>query len=94
MPGVVDPVGGGVQATDYGRGTHLPGAVEWTVAVQGVRGGDGERIIGGAQDDTAWASCIEKMELENLGHRGRSVACGAIWWRDAQDKQRGGQQCE
>ena len=40
MPGGRDPVGGGVQATDNGRGTHLSGATEGTGTVQGVRVGD------------------------------------------------------
>ena len=56
MPGVRDPVRGGVRAMDDRRGTLLPGAAERTSAVQGVQGGDGDGIIGGAQYDTVWAS--------------------------------------
>ena len=56
MPGGGEPVRGGVRATDDGRGTHLPEAADGTDAVQRVWGGDGDGIIGGAQDDTAWAS--------------------------------------
>ena len=41
--------------------------------MQGVRGGDGGGIVGGAQDDTAWASGRGEMELENLGHGGRAA---------------------
>ena len=52
MTGGGDPVGGGVRATDDGRGTLLPGAAEGMIAVQGVRGGDGGGIIGRTQDDT------------------------------------------
>ena len=73
MPGGGYPVGGGVQLTDYGRGTLLPGAAEGAGAVQGVQGGDGDGVIGGAQDDTAWASFRGEIELENLNHRGRAV---------------------
>ena len=63
MPGGGDPVGGGIRATDEGRGTHLPGAVEETGAVQGVWGGDDSGIIGRAQDDIAWSSGRGEMEL-------------------------------
>ena len=56
MPGGGDPVGGGVWETDDRRETLIPGAAEGTDAVQGVQGGDGGRIIGRAQDDTAWTS--------------------------------------
>ena len=59
-----DPVGGGVRATDDGRGTPIPGATEGTGAVQGVQGGDRRGIIGGAQDDTAWESVRVATELE------------------------------
>ena len=52
MPGGGDPVRGGVQMTDDGRGALLPGASEGTGAVQVVHEGDGSGIIGGAQDDT------------------------------------------
>ena len=72
MSGGGDPVGGGVHATDDRRGTRLPGASEGTGSVQGVQGGDGGGIIGGAQYDTAWASDRGDMDLENLGHRGKS----------------------
>ena len=53
MPGDGDPVGGGVRATDDGRGTLLPRATEGMVTVQVVRGGDGGGIFGGAKDDTS-----------------------------------------
>ena len=53
-----------MRATDDGRGTLLLGAVEGTGAVQGVRVGDVDLIIGGAQDDTAWASGRGETELE------------------------------
>ena len=56
MPGGGEPVGGGVRVMDDGRGTLLPVAAEVTGAVQGVCGGDDNGVIGGAQDDTAWAS--------------------------------------
>ena len=52
MPGGGNPVGGGIRATDDGRGTLLPGVSEGTGEVKGVWGEDGGRIIGGAQDDT------------------------------------------
>ena len=51
MPGVGYPVGGGVQATDDGKWTLLPGAKEGTGTVQRVRGGDGRGFFGGAQDE-------------------------------------------
>ena len=73
MPGGGDPFGGGIQATDDGRGTHLPGAAEGTGSVQGVRGGDDYRIIDGEQDDKLWASGRGEMELENLIQGGRSA---------------------
>ena len=70
MSGGGDPVGGGVQATDDGIGTLLPGAAEGTGAVQEVRGGDGGWIYGRAHDDTTWASGRVYMDLENLNHGG------------------------
>ena len=73
MPGGRDPVGGGVRATDDGRGTFLPGAAEGTGAVQGVQGGDGRLINGRAHADTTWASNRGDMELDNLDHGGRTV---------------------
>ena len=63
MPGGGEPDGGGVWATDDRRGTLLPGAAEGTGEVQGVRGEDGGGIIGGAQDDTAWAIGRGKIDL-------------------------------
>ena len=53
MPGGRYPFGGGVRAMDDRRGAFLPGATEGTGPVQGVWGGDGDGIFGGAQDDTA-----------------------------------------
>ena len=53
MPGGGYPVRGGVRTTDDRRGTLLLGAIEGTGIVQGLRGGDGSGIFGGAQDDTA-----------------------------------------
>ena len=41
--------------------------------MQGVQGGDGNRIFGGSQDDTEWASGRGKMDLENLVHGGRAA---------------------
>ena len=38
--------------TDYGRDDLLPEATEGTGTIQGVWGGDGDWIFGGAQDDT------------------------------------------
>ena len=73
MPGGGEPFGGGVQATDDGRRTHLPGAAEGTGAMQGLWGGGGYGIIGGAQDDTAWTSGRGVMDLENLGHGGKAA---------------------
>ena len=73
MPGGGDPGGGGVQATNFGRGTHVPGAIEVTGSVPGVRVVDGGVIFGGSQDDTTWASARRETELENLRHRGRST---------------------
>ena len=72
MPGGGDPVGGGVQATDDGRGTLLPGAAEGTGAVQGVRGGDGGCIDGRAHEYTKWVSGRGDMDFNNLGHWGRT----------------------
>ena len=63
MPGNGDPVGGGVRATDYWRGTILPGATEGTIPVQGVRRGYVGGIFGGAQDGTAWASGRVETDL-------------------------------
>ena len=63
MPDGGDPVGGGVQAADDGKGTLLPGAKEGTGPVQVVQGVDGCRIFGGAQGDTAWASGRLEKEL-------------------------------
>ena len=68
-----DPVGGSVWATDYRRGTLLPGAAEGTGAVRVIRGGDGVWIDVRAHDDTTWASGRGEMELENLGHGGRTM---------------------
>ena len=47
--------------------------IEGAGTVQGVQGGYGGRIFGGAQDYTARASGRGEMELENLGHRGKAV---------------------
>ena len=58
---------------DDERGTLLPVAVEGTGSSQGVRGGGGGRIIGGEQDDTAWASYRREIDLEKLGHGGRAA---------------------
>ena len=78
MSGSGDIVRGGVRATDDGIGILLPGAAEGTGAVQGVWRGDGDGIIGGAQDDTAWSSGRGEMGLENFGHGGRAAdkLCG------------------
>ena len=73
MPGGRDTVGGGVRAAGDRRGNLLPRAAEGTGEVQGVQVGDGGRIIGGEQDDTEWASGRGEIELENLGHGGRSA---------------------
>ena len=66
-------VGGRVLETDNRGGTHLTGAIEGTGPVQGVRGGDGGRIYGGAQYDSAWESGRGATELEYLGHGGRAA---------------------
>ena len=71
MPGGRDPVGGGVRATDNGGETHIMGSTEGTGPVQG---GYGDRIFGGAQNDTEWASGTGETDLKNLGHGGRAVA--------------------
>ena len=73
MPGGGDPVVGGVLDTDDRRANLLPGAAEGTGAVQGVQGGYGGGIFGGAQDDTAWSSDRGDTEPKNLGHGGRST---------------------
>ena len=73
MPGRGEPYVGGVQATDDGRGTILPGAAEGMGAMKGVWGGDGRWIISGAHDYTTWASGKGDMDLENLGHGGITV---------------------
>ena len=73
MPCGGDPIVGGVWVIDDRRGTHLPGEAEGTGAVQGLQGGDGGRIIIGAQDDTAWTISRGEIDLENLGIRGRAV---------------------
>ena len=62
-----------MQETDNGGGPNLHGATEGTGPVQGVRGGDGGGIFGGAQDDTAWKSGRGKTDLGNLDHRGRAA---------------------
>ena len=41
--------------------------------MQGVRGGYGNWIFGGAQDDTEWASNRGETDLENLGHGVRAA---------------------
>ena len=68
-----DLVGGGVRATDDGRGKLLPGAVKGTGALQEVQVGDDGWIIRGVHDDTTWVSGIGDMDLENLSHRGRTA---------------------
>ena len=73
MPGGGDPVGGGVQATDEGIGTFLPGATEGTGPVQGVQGGDGGGVCGRTHDESAWASGRGAMELEDLSHKRRAA---------------------
>ena len=73
MPGGGDPFGGDVRATNDGRGTFLPGGVEGTGAVQGVRGRDGVWINGRAHEETTWVSGRGYMELEKLGHGGNTL---------------------
>ena len=41
--------------------------------MQGVQGGDGGEICGGAQDDSAWASGRGAKELEKLDHGVRAA---------------------
>ena len=73
MPGGGEPVGGIVRASDDRIWTLLLGSEEGTGAVHGVRRGDGGWIIGREHDDTTWESGREDMDLENLGHRGRTT---------------------
>ena len=73
MTGSRDPFGGGVQAPDEGRGTLQLGAAEGTGAVQGLWGEDGGWIDGRTHDNTLWASGRGEMELDNLGHGGRTA---------------------
>ena len=56
-----------------GEVTLLPGAAEGTGAVRGVRGGYGDWIDGREHDDTTWASGRGDMELDKIGHRGRTT---------------------
>ena len=42
-------------------------------AVKGVWGGDGDWIDGRAHEDTKWASGRGDIELDNLGHGGRTA---------------------
>ena len=46
LPGGRESVGGGVQETDNGGGTHLQEAPEGTDSLQVVLGGDGGGIYG------------------------------------------------
>ena len=48
VPGGGDSVVDGVRETDEGRGPFVPGAAEGKVPVQGVWGGDGSWVAGGA----------------------------------------------
>ena len=73
MSGGRDPFGGGVRATNDGRGTLLPVAEEGAGAVRGVWGGDGGWIDGRAHDDTIWARGRGDMELDKIGHGGRTT---------------------
>ena len=41
--------------------------------MQGVQGGDGDGIIGGAKYETSWASGRGDMDIENLNHGGRGA---------------------
>ena len=52
---------------------NLPGVAEGMGAEQGVRGGYGGWIDGRAHEDTTWASDRGEMELDNLGHGGRTA---------------------
>ena len=73
MPGDGDLVGGGVLSTDDRRGTFLQGAAKGEGAVQGVWVVVGVWIDGGDHEDTTWASGRGEMELDNLGHGGRTA---------------------
>ena len=73
MLGVRDPVGGGVWATYYRRGTLLPGAAEGMGEVRGLWGGDGNWIDGREHDDTTWASGRGDMDLDNIDNGGRTT---------------------
>ena len=65
-----DPVGDGLQSVNNQVGTNIKGATEGTGPVQGVRGGYGSGILGGAHNGTVWASGRGKTKLENLGKGG------------------------
>ena len=68
-----DPVRGGVWATDYGRGTLLPGVEEGTGAVRGVQVRDESWIDGRVHDDTTWTRGRVEIELEIIGHWRRTT---------------------
>ena len=73
LPGGGKSVRGGTREADNGGGPHLQGAPEGTGSLQGVRGGDGDRIYGESHDDSAWACGRGVKELQNPGHGGQAT---------------------
>ena len=73
MTGGRDTDGGSIREKDDGGGPSIPGTAERTGTVWGMQEGDGGRIVGVPQGDTAWAGGRGAVELGSFGHRRRAA---------------------
>ena len=55
LAGGGESIKGGGKETYHGVQPHLQGAPEGMGSLQGVWGGDGDKIYGESHDDSAWA---------------------------------------
>ena len=73
IPGVGDPVGGGIWEKDDGGGPHIPGTSERKGTVRGLRERDGGGIIGITQGDASRAGGRGAVGLVSFSHRQRDA---------------------
>ena len=67
VPGGGNTSGGSLQATDDGRVAFVSGETECPGTVQGVQGGDGDRVSGIPSTDASGESNIQENTLGNQG---------------------------
>ena len=73
VPGSRDTVGGSIREEDDGGETNIPVTKERAGTVRGMREGDGGRVFGVPQNDTAWEGNSGAIDLGSLSH-GRRTA--------------------